>query len=200
MARLLQSLVVCEQCDALHRWRPLAPREVAHCSRCGAVLGRGHRLGVHALLALAIAALFMLLIASLTPIAELRMRGLHIAATLPEAIDYTWGRGQRLVAVTAAFTALFAPGALIALRLAVLLPMARGRSPRHLAWCMRVLHEMSRWSMVEVLMVAAAVSIVRIASMASAAPGPGMFAFGALSLLLAALESGGLKHLWMEPR
>jgi paraquat-inducible protein A len=63
---------------------------------------------------------------------------------------------------------------------------------------MRVLHEVGRWSMVEVLMVAGAVSIVRIAAMASAVPGPGMFAFGALALLLAALESGGLKHLWLE--
>ena len=63
---------------------------------------------------------------------------------------------------------------------------------------MRVLHEASRWSMVEVLMVAATVSIVRIASMAHASPSVGMFAFGALALLLAALESGGLRHLWLE--
>jgi paraquat-inducible protein A len=100
--------------------------------------------------------------------------------------------------VTAAVTAIAAPALLIVLRLLVLLPMARGRTPRHLAWTMRVMHEASRWSMVEVLMVAAAVSIVRIAALAHAVPGPGMFAFGALALLLAALESGGVKHLWAE--
>jgi paraquat-inducible protein A len=62
---------------------------------------------------------------------------------------------------------------------------------------MRALHEAARWSMVEVLTVAAAVSIVRIAALAHAEPGPGMLAFAALALLLAALESGGLKHLWL---
>ena len=47
-------------------------------------------------------------------------------------------------------------------------------------------------------MVAAAVSIARMASMAHASADVGMFAFGSLALLLAALESGGLKHLWLE--
>ncbi|WP_280151107.1 paraquat-inducible protein A [Piscinibacter sp. XHJ-5] len=193
-----QDLVICEQCDAVHRWRPLQPREVAQCSRCGAVLARGHRLGAHALLALTVAALLVLLIANLTPVVDMRLRGVHNSATLPGAIHDTWLQGERLVASAAAFTAIVAPGLLITLRLLVLVPLARGRAPGHLAWCMRVLHEMSRWSMVEVMMVAAAVCIVRIASMAQAVPGPGMFAFGALALLLAALESGGLKHLWMQ--
>jgi len=195
---LQQGLVICEQCDAVHRWRPVAPREIAHCSRCGAVLARGHRLGAQALLALTIAALFVLLIANLTPVVDVRLRGIHNSATLPEAIHDTWLQGERLVASAATLTAIVAPALLIALRLLLLVPLARGRSPRHVAWCMRVLHEMSRWSMVEVMMVAAAVCIVRVASMAQAVPGPGMFAFGALALLLAALESGGLKHLWVQ--
>lgn len=193
-----QGLVICEQCDAVHRWRPLLPRELAHCRRCGAVIGRGHRLGAQALLALTVAALVVLLIANLSPVVDMRLRGIHNSATLPGAIHDTWLQGERLVAVAAAFTAIVAPALLITLRLLVLMPLARGRSPAHLAWCMRVLHEMSRWSMVEVMMVAAAVCIVRIASMAQAVPGPGMFAFGALALLLAALESGGLKHLWAQ--
>jgi len=182
----------------VHRRRPLASREVAHCSRCGAVLARGHRLGADALLALTVAAAVLLLLANLTPMAELRMRGLSNAPTLPSAIRLTWDLGERLVALTAAATAIVAPAMLIVLRLLVLLPLARGRRPRHFAWCMRVLHEASRWSMVEVLMVAAAVSIVRIASMADAFPGPGMFAFGAVALLLAALESSEMKHLWVD--
>jgi paraquat-inducible protein A len=196
---LRQDLVVCDQCDAVHRWRPLAPRELARCSRCEAVLGRGHRLDARALLALAIAASVVLLIANLTPMVELRMRGVHSAATLPAAVATTWRQGEHLVAVAAALTAIAAPTLLIGLRLAVLVPLALRRRPGHMAWALRVLHETTRWSMVEVLTVAAAVSIVRIASMAHAVPGPGMLAFGALALLLAALESGGLKHLWMNP-
>ena len=52
--------------------------------------------------------------------------------------------------------------------------------------------------MVEVLTVAAVVSIVRLADLAEAQPGPALYALGVLALLLAAIESAGLKHLWRE--
>lgn len=194
-----QHLVICEQCDAIHRWRPLASGEVLHCHRCDAVLARGHRLGVEAMLALTLGAGIALLIANGSPIVEIDLRGSRTAATLPHAIHLIWQAGEPIVAVLSALTAIVAPALLIVLRLLVLIPLALGRRGRWFGLCMRVLHEAARWSMVEVMMVAAAVSIVRIASLAHALPGPGMFAFGALALLLAALESGGLKHLWMEP-
>jgi paraquat-inducible protein A len=195
---LQQDLVVCEHCNAVHHWRPLGSAEVARCTRCAAVLGRGHRLGVQSLLALTVAALVVLVTANLTTIVEIHLRGVHSAATLPEAIHVIWDEGQRLVAVVTFATAIVAPALLIVLRLVVLVPLALRRPSRHLAWAMRLLHEASRWSMVEVLMVAGAVSIVRVASMASATPAVGMFAFGALGVLMAALESGGLKNLWLE--
>lgn len=191
-------LVVCEHCDAPHRWRPIASGELARCSRCDAVLGRGHRLGVREMLALTIAAACTLLIAVFTPIVDVSLGGTHAVSTLPQSIVLTWEMGAPIVATLAAITAIVAPGLLVGLRLMVLVPLASGRVSRHFSWCMRALQEASRWSMVEVLMVAAAVSIVRIAAMSDATPGAGMFAFGALSLLLAALESGGLKHLWLE--
>jgi paraquat-inducible protein A len=84
----------------------------------------------------------------------------------------------------------------IALRLYLLVPLQLRRMPRYFGPCMRFLHAISRWNMVEVLMVAALVSIVRMAALADATPGPGMWAHGVLSLLLAALETGGLRHLW----
>jgi paraquat-inducible protein A len=129
---------------------------------------------------------------------DLHMRGLHNAATLPEAIRYTWDHDERTVALTAAVTAIVAPALLIGLRLVVLLPMALGRNARPYAWCMRVLHEAERWSMLEVVTVAAVISIVRIASTAEASPGFGMLGYGSLALLIAALQTGGLKHLWAE--
>jgi paraquat-inducible protein A len=197
MTGLNQPIVVCEQCEAAHRWRLLDSGEVAHCSRCGAVLGRSHRLGVDALLALTVAALVVLLIANLSPIVSLHLQGRQADTTLPEAISATWNKGAHLVAITAAASAIVAPAILIALRLYLLLPLQLGRQPPGFGACMRLLHEMTRWNMVEVLMVAAIVSIVRLASMAQSSPGAGMWAFGALALLIAALEQGGLRHLWM---
>ncbi|HEY2927015.1 paraquat-inducible protein A [Piscinibacter sp.] len=204
MVGFQQDFVVCEQCAAAHRWRPLHADDVARCTRCSAVLARGHRLSAEGLLALTLAALCVLLIANLSPIVSVGLRGQQAETTLAGAIAAAWRQGEHLVATLAALTAIAAPAVLIGLRLLLLLPFVAPtslgrelhRAPRHVAWCMRVLHEVSRWNMVEVLMVAALVAIVRVAGLAQASAEPGMFAFGALSLLLAALEAAGLRHLW----
>ncbi len=193
-----QTLVICERCGKLHRWPSLSSRAVARCTQCEAVLGRGHLVSVQTLLALTLAALFVLLAAHLTDVASIRLRGPAQVATFPMAIAATWREGERLVAVLSAFTAIVAPALFIALRLYVLLPLAAGRMPPGFRACMRWLHRVSRWNMVEVLTVAAVVSIVRLADLAQAEPGPALYALGLLALLLAAIESAGVKHLWRE--
>ena len=193
-----QTLVICERCAKLHRWPSLNSRAVARCTQCEAVLGRGHLVSVESLLAFTLAALFVLLAAHLTDVASIRLRGPAQVATFPMAIAATWREGERLVAVLSAFTAIVAPALFIALRLYVLLPLAAGRVPPGFRACMRWLHRVSRWNMVEVLTVAAVVSIVRLAHLAQAEPGPALYALGLLALLLAAIESAGVKHLWRE--
>jgi paraquat-inducible protein A len=66
--------------------------------------------------------------------------------------------------------------------------------------CVRALNQVSRWSMVEVLTVGGLLSLVRLAALAEAVPGPAMFALGLLTLLFAAIESAGLRHLWWYVR
>lgn len=190
------ALAVCERCGQAHHWARLAPREVARCSRCDAVLGRGHRLGVSQLLALTLAAALVFLIAQCSDLVTIRLAGAEQRTTFPMAILLSWRAGEQGVAVLAAVTAVLAPALFIALRLYLLLPMALGRRPPGFAACLRVLHQVSRWNTVEVLTVAALLALVRLAAMAQATPGPGLVALGALALLLAAIESAGLRHLW----
>lgn len=190
------SLVVCDRCGLAHRWHPLASDSVAHCTRCDAVLGRGHRVGVQALLALTIAAAVVLAIANLAEIMTIRLRGAEVAATFPVAVRITWDEGEPLVALVAFGTALLAPALFIGLRLYVLLGLVAGRILPGFAACLRLLHQVSRWNTVEVLTVAALLSLVRIAALAEASAGPALYAFCVLAILLAAIESVGLKHLW----
>ena len=190
------ALVVCDRCGQAHRWPPLASDTVAHCSRCDAILGRGHRVGLQALLALTVAAALVFLIAHLAEIMTIRLRGAEVATTFPAAVLITWEEGEPLVALVAAGTAFVAPALFIGLRLYVLAGLLIGRIPPGFAACLRLLHQVSHWNTVEVLTVAALLSLVRIASLAEASAGPALFAFGVLALLLAAIESAGLKHLW----
>ena len=196
MTRAEDALVVCERCGKAHRWTLLVPGATARCIRCEAVLGRGHRLGIETVLALTVTALIVFLIASFTDVIVISLGGNTVATTLPGAVAGAWRDGERLVAIAAAGTALVAPALFIALRLYVLVPLAAGKVPAGFGFCVRSLHQVSRWNMVEVLTVGGLLSLVRLAGLAQASPGPGMFALGLLTLLFAAIESAGLRHLW----
>ena len=124
------------------------------------------------------------------------MRGTTEGTTLPQAIVSSWNDGQEIVAVIAGMTALVAPALFIALRLYVLVPLSSGKVPRGFAVAVRMLHHVGRWNMVEVFTIGVLLSLVRLAALADAQPGPGLFALGGLTLLFAAIESAGLKHLW----
>lgn len=189
-------LIACDVCDALYRRVPLGGAQQARCTRCGQLLGRGHRLDRPALAALTLAALVTFLIANLQPIVQLNLRGLHSAATLPVALLDTWRSGEHLVALLAASVALVFPLTVILLRLYALSPLVLKRLPPAWRFAMRALMFASRWSMVEVLLLSALVAAVRIAAMATVHPGVGLIAFAALVMLLTALESAGLQRLW----
>lgn len=191
-------LLVCPFCEQAHRWVDLQPGRIARCSRCDGVLARGHRLHAEALLALTVTALIAFVVANGTELITIRLRGAEVATSLPGAIVLTWRDGAPLIAVLAAFSAIVAPAAFIALRLALLVPLVRGRHPRHLGLLLRIAHLSARWNTVPVLAVGALLSLVRIAELASAIAGPGLIALGALVLLLAAIESAGLRHLWPD--
>lgn len=187
---------MCPFCDHAHRWVELRHGRIARCARCDGVLARGHRLGAEALLALTLTALIALVIANSAELITIRLRGAEVATTLPGAVVLTWQDGDPLIAVLAAFSAIIAPAIFIVLRLAMLVPLVRQRHPPYLGLLLRVAHESARWNTVAVLAVGALLSLVRIADLAQAVAGPGLFALGALVLLLAAIEAAGLRHLW----
>ena len=196
MGRVEGSLVVCGHCGLAHRWQPLREASQARCTRCDAVLARAHRLSIHGILALTLAAAAAYLVAISAPLMSLSLRGGAETATLPQAISIAWQDDQQLIAILAGITALLAPAAFIGLRLYVLIPLAAGNKAPGFAWCVRALHQAARWNMVEVFTVGVLLSLVRLAGLADTTPEAGLFALGAMTALFAAIESAGLKHLW----
>jgi paraquat-inducible protein A len=189
-------LIACEECDALYRRVELGHGQQARCVRCGNLLGRGHRLSADATAALTLTALVVFVIANTQPMVSLNLGGVANSASLPGALVDTWDSGQHLIALLAGAVAFVFPLAVILLRLYALSPLLLRRLPGGWCFSLRALRFASRWSMVEVLMLSSLVAVVRIAAMATVHPGIGMFAFGALVLLLAALESTGVHGLW----
>ena len=193
-------LQVCAECDALYPRTALASDAVARCRRCGATLGRGHWLSADGQLALSVAAALVYAIATLSPIVTLELRGVHAVATMPEATRLTWDAGEHLVAVLAAATVIVFPLLVILLRLWLLAPLVAGQRASALVPALHALRWMTRWSMVEVFMLAVLIAVVRSAGVTNVVPGPGIFAYGTLAMLLAALQATGLEALWQQVR
>jgi paraquat-inducible protein A len=189
-------LVVCDECDAVHERIELASGTVARCRRCNALLGRGRMLHMQALLAFSIGALVLMVVANSAPIVTLDLRGVVSQATLPDSIQYTWESGQPLVALLTAATVQVFPLVFTLLRIYLLVSLMQGLVPRGFAPAMRALDFVTRWSMVEVFMMGTVVAVVRGATLTSATPGIGLFAYGALALLLTAITAAGTHSMW----
>jgi paraquat-inducible protein A len=194
--RARPDLVVCDSCSTVHSRVELRPGQVARCMRCNALLGRGHVVTLNGTLAFAVAALLCFVIGNLEPMVTLDLRGIVVRTTLIDAIRQTWQAGEPLVALLAAATAVVFPLLLIVLRLYVLVPLAAGHVPSGFVPAMHALRFVSRWTMVEVFMLGALVSIVRSTSIATVQPGFGLLAYAALTMLLTSIAAGGLHTLW----
>ncbi|WP_426285349.1 paraquat-inducible protein A [Luteibacter sp. E-22] len=191
-----QELIVCEHCDSVYRRRTLARGEVADCVVCGAVLERHQWLGVEAQFALIVAALIVFVIANVSPIVTLGLSGMTAATTLWGAVIAMWNDGAQVVAFLSAMTLFFFPLSQILIFGWVLwFARARRRAPGF-AQAMSALVRVKPWSMIEVFMLGTLVAVVKAHTYFDVVPGPGIWAFGFLTLLVTLFSSHDPRQLW----
>ncbi len=160
------------------------------------MLCRAPRLSPDQLLALVLAALILLLIANLTPIVELSVQGQSNRATLFGSITALWGEGRQLVAALAFATTLGFPALELTALLAALLIRRRDPNAPRAAPLLRAVQALRPWGMIEVFMLGVLVALVKLSHLARVLPGTALWAFAALTVLLATILSFDLKALW----
>ena len=190
------NLVICEYCDAVYDRTPLQRSEKAHCQRCGAALYKSTLADINVMLALTLASAILFVIANSYPIVEINMSGLSNQATLWDTILFTLDTKVGAIAVLAAASAFFFPLIQILLFAYVLIPLRVGRKPPAFIGAMHALCEMQPWSMVEVFMLGAVVSVIKLTAVATVSAQIGLWGFAILTLLLTALNSFDLHELW----
>ncbi|MEZ2419595.1 paraquat-inducible protein A [Luteibacter sp. RCC_6_2] len=191
-----QELIVCEHCDSVYRRRPLARGEVADCTVCGAVLERHQWLGVEAQFALIVAAFIVFVIANVSPIVTLGLSGMTAATTLWGAVIAMWNDGAQVVAFLSAMTLFFFPLSQILIFGWVLWFARDGRRAPGFAQAMSTLVRVKPWSMIEVFMLGTLVAVVKAHTYFDVVPGPGIWAFGFLTLLVTLFSSHDPRQLW----
>jgi len=191
-----RDLIVCEHCDSVYRRRKLARGDVADCQVCGAVLERHQWLGVESQFALIAAALIVFVIANVSPIVTLGLSGMTAATTLWGAVIAMWNDGAQVVAFLSAMTLFFFPLGQILIFGWVLWFARDGRRAPGFAQAMAALVRVKPWSMIEVFMLGTLVAVVKAHTYFDVVPGPGIWAFGFLTLLITVFSSLDPRELW----
>jgi paraquat-inducible protein A len=190
------ALLICVHCDTVYRRRVLARGEVARCARCDAELERHHVLSVDAMLALVFTAMIVFVQANVWPIVTLGLNGQHSSTTLWGMIIAMWREQAQVVSVLVALTLFFFPLAKM-LSLGWLLWFARqGRRAPGFAGLMVGLHHFGPWTMSEVFVLGALVAIVKAHAYFDVVANPGIYAYGALTLLITVFAGVDLRQLW----
>jgi paraquat-inducible protein A len=182
-------VVGCPGCDLLQRVPPLLPGATARCPRCGDVLAAGARGSLQRPLALAAAAAMVFVIANTAPLMELSASGREASTTILGGTYELWRQGYPFSAAVVGFCSVAAPAAYIGFVLTVLLASLRAPAPRWVGDLVLGAAFMRPWAMPEVMLLGILVALVKIADLATVTPGLGLYATGALVLLVAAIAA-----------
>jgi paraquat-inducible protein A len=190
-------VIACPECDLLQEQPALPPGRRLRCHRCRCFLASRPSGPADLSLALACTAAVVYVVANLLPLMDLSVVGRFASTTIAGGALEMWMEGQMITAVLVAFCAVIAPGTYIALVLLLLLASRRSPVPEWVGEMLRWVHYLQTWSMVEVMLLGILVALVKIAELATVTPGIGMYAIGALVLLLPAIQrSLDVDALW----
>jgi paraquat-inducible protein A len=191
MPEPIARLKACHCCGLVQRVPPVPMGHRARCARCGTTVRRPAplRSGNEWSGAAAWTALLLFPFGILLPVLEVRRFGQSNEASIWEGTLDMLAGGELLVGSVILLCSIVIPF----VKLVGLITITGGRallSRRRRALTWRLLEVIGRWGMVDVLLVALVVAIVKLGDVVEMRPGPGVLAFTAcvaLSLVSSAL-------------
>jgi len=181
--------MACPGCDLLHRIDPLPDGGSAFCSRCGSTLKRNRQRSLDIPLALAITALLLFTVSHAFPLMSLTMHGSTQEVTIPGCVKILVVLGWPWLAAILITLVELAPLLYLGGIIHVLLRVRQGRANLWTARIFRHVQESQGWGMVEVFLLGAMVSYVKLSEMAIVATGPSLYALAGFIIASAALVS-----------
>ncbi|TAL99057.1 MAG: paraquat-inducible protein A [Paraburkholderia sp.] len=179
-------LIACHECEFL-QWETLLPQGgTAKCRRCGAALYKSSPATFDRALAFTLAAAILFVVANCFPIFGLWVNGTLVETTLLGAASHLYMNGMWPIAGLVLVTTLLMPSLNIAVVICLLLPLHIGHVPQRPELGLRLLRHVAPWGMIEVLVLAMLVALVKLQHFATVVPGIATWAFGAVMVLLAA--------------
>jgi paraquat-inducible protein A len=168
--------IACHECDLLQRETVLTGGATARCRRCGATLYRSAPASVDQALAFTLAAIVLFAVANSFPVVGLSVNGTLVETTLFGAAHVLYDDGVWPLAGLVFVTTLLMPLLAMAAVTYLLLPLRTGHTPRRPDIVLRMLHRVTPWGMIEVLILGMLVALVKLAHIASVVPGIALWA------------------------
>lgn len=191
--------LACPDCDLLVQARTPRLGQQLSCPLCGCELLRPAPRSLQWPLAFAATAALLLVLANAFPILELDLRGRHSQATLWDTVRLMQADGLTGVALLLFVTLIAVPALEVAAVLYLLAPLAAGRVPPGVAVVSRLVARIRPWGMVEVFMLGALVSAVKLAEMAELHIGVALWSCAGLMVCVAAVAASFDGHsLWQR--
>ena len=186
-------IVSCHDCGLLQKISHMPEDGAAICCRCGAVLRKRQRISpaksIEHTLALVITAIILFIVANVYPIMQVEAEGHHMQATLLSCVVYLLTHDMIILGSLVFLTTIGAPLIQLTGLLYILFPVYFGQTPPFAAHVYRIVHVISSWSMLEVLMLGILVAVVKLSGMATVIPGLALWACALLIFFMAAILS-----------
>jgi paraquat-inducible protein A len=168
----------CHCCGLVHQVPKLLVDQKAHCVRCGSTVAVGRHSPQSSsarCLAAATGGLFLYFPAILLPILEIDQLGHHHTASLLGGTIDLIRNGNMLVGVIVLLFSIILP--LVKLIALVDLSYLGLMRRRHRAWTYRLVEWAGKWSMLDVLLLALLVTLIKLGDLVSFHLGPAVIAF-----------------------
>lgn len=193
-------LGACHCCGLVHQIPPVGSRSVACCTRCNAVIRHGvHPRSVNRAAALALAALLLYPLALYLPVMQIERLGYESHASICSGTIALLAEGHLFVGLAVLLFSVIAPVA----KLALIFALCTGQrliARQDRARAYRLIEIIGRWGMVDVLLVAILVAVVKLGDLVVVTPGPGVALFGIVVILSLLASAAFDPHaIWEEP-
>jgi paraquat-inducible protein A len=194
----------CSTCGLRQVVEPLAEDGAAECARCGSLLDAGAHAGsIRATAAFALAALVLYVPANVYPIMRMHFYGAYSETTVWDGVVGLAQHDQWFVAAIVFLASIAIPlvklGVLLYLVASTALHGRRGLRERTRIY--RFVDIVGPWAMLDVFLLAVLVALVKLGTIATILPGPGLIAFACVVVFtMLASASFDPKLMWHAAR
>lgn len=162
----------------------MAENQKAQCPRCGFTLSTIHKNANERIIAFAVTALIFLLASLPFEFLSFSTNGLENNFNLVASFWVLIDNDYQILALIELLTIFAIPSLVLLAIIYLLIPMSKGLHPKHGRRILNMLFKLLPWCMVEIFLIGALVSLIKIISMADIALGLSFYAFTLFSLFM----------------